>query len=138
MTSYEITPIAPPSLGEVIADPGAWQEWALYAPAVATTAPVWRPGCFRALARGAALVAATALLSIGCSNGATASDRVSRPSWDGRHPRVWVAEADPVCWRGIAGRHGWVQLDGRGARWRAACQRGGRLYVWDVVPGSAR
>ena len=60
-----------------------------------------------------------------------------RPVWDGRHPHVWVGDTDPVCWAGIAGRHGWARADAHGPRFRVTCQRDGAEYVWGVT-GSAR
>ena len=61
----------------------------------------------------------------------------TRPWWDGRHPHVWTAEADPMCWRSILGRHGWIQAGQHGPRFRAVCARDGQAFAWDVT-GSAR
>jgi hypothetical protein len=143
MTDYQAIPIPPPSLGEILAGPEVWHTRALTMPVpAAATMParrVRRPRrAVRKLAALAALVGATALLSIGCSSGATASDRVSRPLWDGRRPAEWTAEADPLCWPAIAGRHGWIRAGSNGPRWRAECQRDGRTYVWGIVSGSRR
>jgi hypothetical protein len=137
-------PVIPPlSIGEAVIDPSADQTWAVPAwgsvPVAVPAVRVRRPrGAGRKLALLAAVVAAVALALAGCTAGTPAAHASVRPVWDGRHPHVWVGQ-DPMCWRGIAGRHGWARADREGSRFRVVCAPlGGGEYAWDAVTGGAR
>lgn len=147
MTGRDLAPVAPPMLGDVLASPVAYAEAMIAAQTPCSFPPACLPvtwprrsrraggGAVRRLAVRVAVLAAAGLSVVGCASGAHATQR---PVWDGRHPAVWTAEADPVCWRSIAGRRGWIRAGEHGPRFRAVCQRDGSEYVWGVVTGNAR
>jgi hypothetical protein len=60
------------------------------------------------------------------------------PYWDGRHPKTWTSEDDPLCVARFHGRHGWLRIDNYGPRVRMECEPigppGGR-YAWNVITG---
>lgn len=147
MTGREAFPIAPPSLGEVLASPSAYAEAMIAGQTPCSFPPAFLPvtgsrrsgrarrGAVRRLAVRVAVAAVAGLSVMGCASGVRAAQR---PVWDGRSPHVWTAEADPMCWRSIAGRHGWIQAGQHGPRFRAECQRDGSEYAWGIVTGGMR
>lgn len=121
----------PVDLGQALAFPGVYLEPPAGLPGAALAPRVARPGRVgRTMAALASVAVAAGLALAGC--GTTAHAAV-RPAWDGRHPAVWVSPADPVCWRAIAGRHGWARAGGHGPWFRVACQRDGHEYVWGIA-----
>lgn len=140
MTSHEIIPIPPPMIGEVLADPSAYQAWALQLPGPASAPRARQPRRARRAGRArkilrAALLAAVGLPLAGCAlTSHSAPAHAQRPVWDGRG--TYSSGTEPLCPAQLAGRT--AQAGSPGHRFTVTCEWDGTEYAWNVVTGGAR
>lgn len=100
MTDFNVIPIAPPTLGDVLASPSAYAEAMIAAQTLSPFIPVAGPGrvrgarrgVVRKLAAGAVVLAAAGLAAIGWAGGARAATVTPVAEWHACHLAVRVHE----------------------------------------------